>query len=145
MQSQDFGQPWMSLVVAWFRYEEKHGFDSKGARLDSKHRPEVIKRWIQNARKNFKPDSLQMSGIDNDFWRWWNYLQPSWRSVDSKSTPRTVDGSWNEIDKHGVNGVYSVMGALHLWRLFGAEDSLVLWTNAVEDVCWVLSRLLGGA
>ena len=141
MQSQDFGPSWTSLVVAWFRYEEKHAFDMKGTRLDSKHRPEVIKRWIQLARKNFKPESHKMKGFEADYWRWWNHLQPPWRNVDSKSTPRAVEGSWEAIDKHGVNGLYSVIGALHLWRSFGDEDSLTSWTRAVEDVSWVLSLL----
>jgi len=133
------------LVLAWFKYEEKYAFNIKGVRLDSKHCPEAIKQWIQLAHKNFKPDSRQMVGFDTDFWRWWNYLQPSWRNVDSKSTLRTVDGSWDQIDKHGINGLYSVVGALHLWQSFGGEDSLVSWTYTVEDVCWVLSCLLGGA
>ena len=131
--------------MAWFKYEEKHGFEAKGAKLASNYRPDAIKRWIQLARKNFKPDSRQMKGFETDFWRWWNFLQPSWRSVDSKSTPRTIDGGWNEIDKHGVNGLYTVIGALYLWRLFGAEDSLASWTDAVDDACWVLSHLLEGA
>ena len=141
MQSLDFGSSWKSLVVAWFKYEEKYAFNIKGARLDPKHRPEVIKRWIQGARKNFKPDSRQMTGFKADFWRWWNYLQPLWRNVDSKSTPRAVEGSWEAIDKHGVNGLYSVIGALHLWHSYGNEDSLTSWTRAVEDVCWVLLLL----
>jgi len=145
MQSQDFGPSWKSLVVAWFKYEEKHAFDTKGPRLDLKHRPEVIKRWIQFARKNINPNSREMANFEVDFWRWWNYLQPSWRDVDSKSTPRVVEGTWDVIDKHGVNGLYSVIGALHLWRSHGDEGSLALWTCAVEDVCWVLSTLLESA
>lgn len=145
MQSQDFGRSWGSLVVAWFKYEEKHAFDTKGARLDSKHRPEVIRRWIQLARKDFKPDALKMKSFEVDFWRWWDFLQPSWRNVDSRSTPRTVEGSWEEINKHGVNGLYSVIGALYFWRSSGDENSLASWTRAVDDVCWVLTLLLKSA
>ena len=145
MQSQDFGPSWKSLVVAWFKYEEKHAFNTKGPRLDLKHRPEVIKRWIQFARKNINPNSCEMANFEVDFWRWWNYLQPSWRDVDSKSTLRVVEGTWDVIDKHGVNGLYSIIGTLHLWCSHGDEGSLASWTRAVEDVCWVLLTLLESA
>ena len=142
MQSGDFGHAWSSLVVVWFKFEEKHGFNSKGPRLDATHRPRAIAGWIQHARKNYKPDSSLMSQFDVDFWRWWNYVQPSWRNVDSKSTPRTVEGSWAEITKHGTNGLYSVMGALHLWHSYGEKGSLNSWACAAGDVHWVLSQLL---
>jgi len=129
------------MVIAWFKYEEKHAFDQKGSRLDSKHRPPVISRWIQHARKSYQPTSHELAGFEGDFWRWWNHIQPSWRSVDRKSTPRVIEGSWGNLDRHGVNGLYSVIGALYLWRSAG-EESIASWTYAVEDVCWVLSQLL---
>jgi len=72
-------------------------------------------------------------------------MQLSWRDVDSKSALRAVDRSWDKINRHGVNGLYSVIGALHLWRSSGAEDLLASWMDAVEDVCWVLQHLLEGA
>ena len=142
MQSKDLGHSWSSLVVTWFKFEEKHGFDSKGPRLDAAHRPRAIAVWIQHARKNYTPDSSLMSKFDVNFWRWWNHLQSSWRIVDSKSTPRTVEGSWVPIAKHGVNGLYSVMAALYLWHSFGEKGSLTSWACAVEDVHWVLCQLL---
>lgn len=142
MQSVDFGRTWNLVVIAWFKYEEKHAFDQKGSRLGSKHRPSVISRWIQLARKNYRPDSHEMAGFENDFWHWWNHLQLSWRTVDPHSTPRTIEGSWEDVDRHGVNGLYSVIGALYLWRSFVEEKSLSSWNCAAEDVCWVLSQLV---
>lgn len=142
MQSVDFGHGWSRLVVAWFKFEEKHAFDSKGPRLDATHRPRAIAGWIQHTRKNYKPDLSVMLKFEVDIWRWWNHLQPSWRIVDSKSTPRTVEGGWAVIDKHGANGLYSVMGALYLWHSFREKGSLDSWASAVDDVHWVLSQLL---
>jgi len=142
MQSGNFGDSWSRLVVVWFRFEERHGFKLKGPRLDAANRPRALAGWIQHARKNFKPDSRLMSNFEVDFWRWWNHVQPAWRVVDAKSTPRKVEGGWGEITKPGLNGVYTVMGALYLWRSFGKKESLASWTCAVEDVNWVLSQLL---
>ena len=142
MQSGDFGHTWSSLVVAWFKFEEKHGFDLKGPRLDATHRPRAIAGWIQHACKNYTPNSNLMSKFDVDFWQWWNHVQPSWRIVNSHLTPRTVEGSWAVISKHGMNGLYSVMGALFLWHSFREKGSLTSWTCAAEDVHWVLSQLL---
>ena len=68
MQLVDFGHGWSRLVLIWYKFEEKHAFDSKGPRLDATHRPRAVAGWIQHARKNYKPDSSVMSKFEVDFW-----------------------------------------------------------------------------
>ena len=141
LESDDLGEGWTSLLNAWFKYEEKHAF-GKGTQLSAQGRPRPISCWIQLARKKLTKEQAieaSMDGFENVFWSWWSGLQPSWRKVSSGMTPRNVGGSWMEIDKHGVNGLLSVVAALQLWRLYGSgHDS---WQCAADDVCWVLTQL----
>ena len=70
MQLGNFGDSWSHLVVGWFRFEERHGFELKGPRLDAANRPCALAGWIQHVHKNFKPDSRLMSNFEVDFWQW---------------------------------------------------------------------------
>ena len=141
LESEDLGDQWMPLVDAWFKYEERHAF-GKGPQLSAQGRPRPIGRWIQLARKRLTNEQARdagMDGFEEAFWSWWVGLQPTWRKIAANATSREVDGNWEEIDKHGVNGLLSVVAALHIWRLHGSDHTS--WPCAVDDVCWVLTQL----
>lgn len=77
-------------------------------------------------------------------------MQPAWRKlkIPASSEPisalRQVDGSWEELDKPGLNGFFSVVAALNWWGAhtdFGA-GRCELWHAAVADVCWVMRQII---
>lgn len=141
LESEDLGPQWTPLVDAWFKYEEKHAF-GKGTQLGAQGRPWPIGRWIQLARKKLTAEQARdagMDGFEDAFWSWWIGLQPTWRKISASATSREIGGSWVEIDKHGVNGLLSVVAALYIWCLHGSGQTS--WACAVDDVCWVLTQL----
>lgn len=55
--------------------------------------------------------------------------------------PRTDDGSWDRLNKPGANNMLSVVATLKWWAdNTDGKDSR--WQEAVDDVMWVLDRLI---
>lgn len=72
-------------------------------------------------------------------------MQPKWRT--SEISKREVGGSWDELQKPGINGLLSVMAGLFYWgksvRHGGDDDDegRSKWDELLMDIAWVLQQL----
>lgn len=97
------------------------------------------------------PD-FDMAPFLEAFLKWWRLLQPAWRtfgvesenpSVFSRDVP--AGEKWGQLAKAGSSGFYVVVVALS-WALAKVNGEVpVQLTSAVDDVAWVLSKLVATA
>ncbi|KAL0563236.1 hypothetical protein V5O48_018838, partial [Marasmius crinis-equi] len=158
---------WIPLVWKWFELEQRGGFDGKQsqAKLWTRKRPKWVGEWIQRARN---PEYLPQEGQEQpskvleDWWAWWEVLQPKWRAFD-KARPRAAseydEGSWDSICAIGPNGLTSVACTpVYVAKLLTTvpsggtgrdkkthDDTRAGLQRAVDDVGYVLQRVLSTA
>lgn len=99
-----------------------------------------------------------MDAYAQEWWTWWQILQPEWRVFDSDKTgvcvgtgavqPESLD-AWNCLLVPGANGLLGVVASLYWWGcgVVGLEGKQRKeeeggWTKAVEDCTWVLECLV---
>ena len=106
-------------------------------------RPEEVKAWIKNKKKDSPPD-VDIDAYGSSFMAWWIAIQPTWRLANDSSfvyaTPAMED--WRSLHKGGAAGLYTVIVALSWWikALPLADSSIRAWT-AVHDVNWVIDQI----
>ncbi|KAJ7302694.1 hypothetical protein DFH08DRAFT_977680 [Mycena albidolilacea] len=81
------------------------------------------------------------------WWKWWESLQPEEHKIQDNnelSCPREVN--WSEmVGLYGNNGILQVMATLVWWGEVAhkcGKAEIEGWRAAVDDVTWVLKRLL---
>ncbi|KAG1907622.1 uncharacterized protein F5891DRAFT_1180646 [Suillus fuscotomentosus] len=128
------------------RLEDASSFTNEKAALGCKHCPVKVHWWISRGRKG-KPTIPNLASFIMQWWYWWLVLQPEWRSCQAPTLttcailPRTDDGSLDCLNKPGANGMLSVVATLKWWAdNTDGKDSC--WQEAVDDVMWVLDRLI---
>ncbi|KIK60927.1 hypothetical protein GYMLUDRAFT_167130 [Collybiopsis luxurians FD-317 M1] len=151
----DFGPEYASLLLAWIKFEQRHGFNSPKHGLSTKEWPSELRTWIQNSRKGVPPqfsDVRSLKSFSETVWVWWRSLQPVWRGVASNGRPAenvTYRKTWTTLDKHGKSGWLGLLICLFWWKR-GLENldqtskqELELdWLLAVKDMRDMLEGLL---
>ncbi|KAK0444175.1 hypothetical protein EV421DRAFT_1709633, partial [Armillaria borealis] len=142
------GEDWERVVEALTIVEGQRGFAKAGKPLQRTDRPLQVSRWIQNARLC---DPMPLGDRDvftEAWWRWWRQIQPESRGVGEGEGPvpvasRVDTGEWDQMDKPGQNGLYSVVASLAWWgeTMLHNATAREEWCVAVDDVCWALGCL----
>ncbi|KAF9487917.1 hypothetical protein BDN71DRAFT_1457943 [Pleurotus eryngii] len=163
------GTGWMGLLKAFQRVEAANDyFDPPGRiSLATGNRPLEVKWWISRGRKYTVSIERPVDDYAEQWWGWWNGLQPEGRPLSGpegvQDVPQVAD--WTALDKPGVNGFLTVVATLAWWgaklkeekhatqlerleddQLEGQEEDttedverLQSWTNAVIDVTAVMN------
>ncbi|KAJ7701650.1 hypothetical protein B0H14DRAFT_3032062 [Mycena olivaceomarginata] len=81
------------------------------------------------------------------WWKWWESLQPEERTLqDNNELLRPREVNWSEMaGLYGDNGILQVMATLVWWGEVAhkhGKAEIEGWRAAVDDVTWVLERLL---
>lgn len=139
------GKEWSRLLRIWAQFEDQSAYTSH-EKLETLHRPKVIKDWIQRARSvTWRPVIDNVADLEKSYSIWWGSLQPAWRHLEDGSfRSDLVDGDWSELRRPGVNGVINVLVALFYLGLSVVGDNKVRqrWLLAVEDCTMVLHHLI---
>ncbi len=99
--------------------------------------------WIQNARKGkvvFKKQ--KPSDYPEQWWLWWNGINPSWRARENGRPVQGGVGPWDSLFKPGPNGFYTVLGSLLALREAATNES---WRAGLKDVGYVLREVASAA
>ena len=101
---------------------------------------------MQHLRRDFQkpPNITDVKAYDEQWWLWWDALQPEWRTVGTLHFHRSPTGSFDTLIRPGKNGMFLVLLSLCWWADAldtPTEDSS--WRGAMNDVLWVLSQLAG--
>ncbi|KAL1714112.1 hypothetical protein EV715DRAFT_295471 [Schizophyllum commune] len=145
-------QAWVKAVGTWWKLEELDDYKGSKKLPKGNSRPDDIPAWIKHHRrvayapkvpKNVPPQDF-LDDWKTSMWQWWSELNPPWRTrlVDGKVSGREA-GDWSKLDCRGVNGHLSVLKGLAWWfELEGKPEGSRAWQEIVEDVQWVLERVL---
>ncbi|KAG1729182.1 uncharacterized protein EDB91DRAFT_1001934, partial [Suillus paluster] len=77
--------------------------------------------------------------------KWWSSIQPVEHACDTrglfKHNLENID--WSRLHRAGRNGMYLVVVGLMWWHRGSTNDEgLDVWFTMVDDVTWVLERLI---
>ncbi|KAJ7772153.1 hypothetical protein B0H14DRAFT_3164805 [Mycena olivaceomarginata] len=123
--------------------------------MSAKNRPQRVGGWISRGRKWTLPPTLgaelgtrETEGLwVNEWWKWWQTLQPEERLLFDNELSRPDTANWSEMSAmYGRNGLLLVMATLCWWgevavgRGLGS-DAQEEWLAAVRDVTWVLEAI----
>lgn len=106
-------------------------------------RPEDFKIWFRGGRKNFTPRDL--GTFIASMKKWWSSIQPVDHARDAHGLFKhdLEDINWSRLYRAGRNGMYLVVVGLMWWREgLENDEGLDAWFVMVEDVTWVLVRLV---
>ncbi|KAJ7576766.1 hypothetical protein C8J56DRAFT_799604 [Mycena floridula] len=142
---------WQSLLKLLVDFEARADFSSAASTEQRKSlgcvkRPREVHDWIARGRRQSSTlTQASLSSFKKSWCEWWKLLQPDWReaaNVDGflDESHRQGKGEWGSLDKVSQNGLYSVVVCLSWW---GALDQSEDWQQAVLDVAWVMSSILG--
>ncbi|KAJ7770671.1 hypothetical protein B0H16DRAFT_1306430, partial [Mycena metata] len=105
--------------------------------------PGEVKLWVKNTRKG--TPKVDVESFSKKWWDWWTDINPAWWVKEGKLT-RDEEGegedSWDVLRILGQNGLLNVVVCLRWWRVVEGKDTED-WIKAVEDVRWVLQRMVG--
>ena len=149
----DLGPAFTKAISQYIELERRNGFSIGGphAGFKKQRRPDEVDWWVGRARMK-SPEIKDVSSFGARWWAWWKLLQPSWREVADVeghlgpvNRKQTVgkDG-WSVMDKHGQNAFLTVLATLVWWEsgLPGNGQDNASWLAAVEDVSWVMSKVV---
>lgn len=150
----DLGCHFTSLLAALVKLETAFGFDEQiyGV-LPADQRPKAVNMWIKGGRttKTSKiPDIKNTAKYADQWYRWWDLLQPKWRLRDHDGVWKAGgdatyggDNEWGSLDNPGPNGCLSVVAGLYFWgvHLEKSDVTKERWARAVQDVAWMLEGL----
>jgi len=147
MEAEALGSGWSSLVQAWLAFERKEHQQTPSI-LNSTHRPQVIRDWIQRARSvSYRLVIASTADFEKAYMSWWKELQPEWRvSSSGHIVYSKVDGDWGGMRTAGRNGLLSVVAALFFWGVALKKTKTVPhddkgWKVGTEDCLRVLNGL----
>ena len=122
-------------------------FNNQGKGFGTGDRPAAVGNWFRLDRRRLdKSPRMPPEGEFRDgWWLWWGGLQPSWRSVDVRGRPLDPgvgDGPWDALQKPGSNGVMIILLSLVWWWEIATVATMDDLRAAIDDVTWVLSRMV---
>jgi hypothetical protein len=96
----------------------------------------------------YNPSITNLDEFVSSYQRWFDSLNPSWRSKNGVGRWVVVtsdDGTWEDFQKPGLNGLLSLLVCLKWWA--EAEEALGSevsdgWVESVTDLISVLRGLL---
>ncbi|KAF8164050.1 hypothetical protein K438DRAFT_1775748 [Mycena galopus ATCC 62051] len=133
---------WKKGVELWWNLKRLTHFVSPIKGLGTTKRPEEIHTWIKCARAT-TPKLKNVDGFMEEWREWWRTLNPGWRSMGDKvgeGLIRDPEASVEVLRKPGVNGFLSVLIRLKWWM--DAKGATKDWIAALDDITWVMGRLL---
>ncbi|KAF9555793.1 hypothetical protein CPC08DRAFT_642380 [Agrocybe pediades] len=133
---------WLECVRLWYEFEKKEASeqDTTSVRLQPKHRPDALKKWMSSRKYASTPAIPNLESFAVEWLAWWNSLQPNWRKSDlENSLPLSYDhAEANDnlqcLRRGGPSGIMSVLVGLKWWAGLGRDGAAVSWEAAVEDV-----------
>ena len=154
LSGQNLGREFTSLINHFTEHEKRTDFapGARSAGFGSDNRPPEVRYWISRGRA-IQPKVSNVVVFQDNWWKWWKGLQPTWRAVSEVEGPldrshRRVSKSgqdWSAVNKHGRNAFFTVMATLFWWGVACSKPPTEDpgWMAAVEDVGWVFDGLLG--
>ncbi|KAK7055631.1 hypothetical protein R3P38DRAFT_3170305 [Favolaschia claudopus] len=149
LETGEGGELWKKVVEAWWKREEKANFKGPSQGAAAKERPSEIKGWIARARVGGpQPPIKNVFNFTATWWVWWMRLNPTWREkvCDGRRLAKEGEGDWKVLaSQTGPNGLLNALICLRWWRdVLGSNDEREIkeWLEAVEEVDWVLNKML---
>lgn len=143
LNSENLGTEWENMLGIWTKFELSHRSQSAG-RIPADKRPSFVGDWLKRARApTYRPVISRPDKFGDTFFAWWTSFQPTWRTANGGALLKG-DGDMEDLRKPGINGLLSVLAALFFWgsALGAGRESDVSWRRAVEDITWVLEKLV---
>ncbi|KAJ7070289.1 hypothetical protein B0H15DRAFT_957802 [Mycena belliarum] len=153
-RGKDWGISWAECVGRFFDFEAAYGYDDDGPQMKTADRPKEVRGWLARARNWDRRVDIGVLGDEEQtgsfVWTWWKYwrsLQPADRPFLAGMMTYPDDADWETMSKlHGRNGLLQVMLTLFWWgeAVGGSKEgnAYVEWKGAVQEVGWVLQKLL---
>ncbi|KAJ3709814.1 hypothetical protein C8R42DRAFT_649115 [Lentinula raphanica] len=126
----DLGPDFANLVSSWIELERSSQWKTDGqVRLPSTNRPPLLSEWVHKKRYNSsrnEPNLMEQCGEDFalNVKNWWTSLQPEWKRGMEGGKVNTVSPElvtsrkeWENLDKYGINGWFSVLVCLKWWGM----------------------------
>ncbi|KAJ7235752.1 hypothetical protein C8J57DRAFT_1017567, partial [Mycena rebaudengoi] len=140
----DLGAHYTAVIAAWTRMEKASRFEEGSDKLPAKGRPPSIATWIRSAA--VEPRIGNVPAFAQAWQKWWDNLQPTWRSRRSDGSWSVEHGygekgtEWGDLYTWGPHGVVSIVAALYMWGVAVQDDAALrtTWEAAACDVGWVL-------
>ena len=119
--------------------------------LSTTGRPAEIGQWTGQAHPLALPDYTKGEKMFQMFTgsilKWWDSLQPTWRTFNCNKVSREVSGGWEDLCSPRINGLLNVVILTYWWiRILDElkpEGSVHMdYESFAEDVSWVFSKLL---
>jgi hypothetical protein len=106
-------------------------------------RPDIVDRWIANARKS-TPQVSDVAAFGREWKAWWIGLQPEAREHEKLLRIAMPGERWEDLRKGGINGFFNVVVSLSWWcsAVKTAAQKKLLAVMA-DDVAWVLTQMIG--
>jgi hypothetical protein len=109
-------------------------------------RPKEVGWWIKRNRLFTKlPVIEDCLEFEVAWMEWWVQMQPPWRNGEALDRMAPADADWEPIFRGGPIGFALVVAALSWWVSEVTEEGLDAsgLMGAIDDVNWVVSKLLG--
>ena len=154
LAGQNLGREFTLLINRFTEHEKRTDFapGARSAGFGSDNRPPEVRYWISRGCA-IQPEVSNIVVFQDNWWKWWKGLQPTWRAVSEVEGPlnrshrRVSMGGqdWLAVNKHGRNAFFTVMATLFWWGVACSKPPTEDpgWMAAVEDVGWVFDGLLG--
>ena len=154
LSGQNLGREFTSLINHFTEHEKRTDFapGARSAGFGSDNRPPEVHYWISRGR-TIQPKVSNVVVFQDNWWKWWKGLQPTWRAVSEVEGPldrshrRVSMGGqdWSAVNKHGRNAFFTVLATLFWWGVACSKPPTEDpgWMATVEDVGWVFDGLLG--
>ena len=111
--------------------------------LSKAGRPDIVDRWIGNARKS-TPQVSDVTAFAKEWKAWWIGLQPESREGEKLLRIVTPGERWEVLQKGGINGFFNVVVSMSWWCLAVKTPAQKrLLSEMVDDVAWVLTQMVG--
>ncbi|KAK6971922.1 hypothetical protein R3P38DRAFT_2813181 [Favolaschia claudopus] len=145
----ELGFNYQALIIAWARMEKASRYEHGPTNLSSKLRPAEVSTWITRGRRGYEPVVRNPAEYAKAWQKWWDSLQPEWRTKDTDGAWSVVSGyggggrEWGPLYQWGVNGVLSIVASLCFWGRAVVDDSVsrMTWEAAVGDVVWIFEGM----
>ncbi|KAL0574844.1 hypothetical protein V5O48_007117 [Marasmius crinis-equi] len=140
---------WPALVYKWVELQEKWEHDgAPDAVFTTVKRIPAMKAWFNNGRVDRSSGLVTQKGvvlekIRNEWWIWWDYVNPDWRPrLDGMVLPGD-DGDWEDIVSPGKDGIVLFLVGLRWWcDCGGPEDPAGCWHEAAKSLFFTMESLL---
>lgn len=119
---------------------------NRGKNADGSERLKILGDWVAGGRtrgRRLVLEKVMLPKFVKEWNGWWSSLQPDWRKKHRGSYTRDViGGDFDMLAIAGANGMLSVVATLSWWRSAASGKAMEQWLMAVEDVEWVMDRLI---